>query len=85
MPRYDFAYTTYAGEQKVVERSLKMSENTGTLQITDEDGHTYLARQVFLTPHANMATNWRVRGTDSTLPPEGSRALTQQEVPPTDR
>lgn len=80
MPFYDYRYTTVAGETKVVERRFSMAERPDRIDVLDEDGRTYQAQHVILRPHANTPSTWRVRGTDSELPPENSPFIPQGEA-----
>ena len=73
MPFYE--YKTEDGE--VVTRRFPMSSIPP--QITLPDGRV-ATKIMSLT--AKMASNWAVRDTDGSLPPENSRVLSQSEVAP---
>lgn len=73
MPYYE--YRTEDGE--VVTRRFSMSNFPQ--QITLPDGR--VAKKI-LSLTAKMANNWAVKDTDSSLPAENSRFLSQSEVAP---
>lgn len=81
MPFYDYEYVTNDGVTKTVERRMKISEMTSTIEVVDE-GVVYRAVNVIRKPHAKMSSNWAVSDIDSFLPPENSPVIEQGQFYP---
>lgn len=69
MPFYNYRYTREDGTIVNLEKMMKMSERTDTLEVVDEvDGKTYVA-EFCISVTAKMDHNWGYARRNADLPP----------------